>query len=114
MRKLAAQWAHDLAETEFEKVNKVVAELEQMVEWVGSPAPRAEAQHTIGTLVTQTLERPLRADENTLDEPERALRVETPAEADDRLAEMILPEPIDEHARGEWIFRTGDPCLRQR
>ena len=39
----------------------LIAELEQMVEWVGSPAPRAEPQHTVGTLVTQTLERPLRA-----------------------------------------------------
>ncbi len=48
-----------------------------MVEWVGSPAARAKSQHTVGTLVPQILERPLRPDEDTLDDLERAFR-ETP------------------------------------
>src|SRR5258707_5114333 len=56
----------------------LISNLEQMVEHVGSTSPNEEP-HTIGTLVSQVLERPLRPDEVSLDELERAFR-ETPAE----------------------------------
>jgi two-component system chemotaxis sensor kinase CheA len=70
----------------------LIAQLESMVE-------RSGAQHAVGTLTPQVLERPLRPGENSLDELERAFRetlvdppakkpakpapVETPAEHDD-------------------------------
>ena len=52
----------------------LIASLEQMVERVGSAGTRAESQHTVGTLVSQVLERPLRPDEDSLDDLERAFR----------------------------------------
>ena len=54
----------------------LIAELEQMARAVPSRR-RAEPQQTVGTLVPQTLERPLRPGEVSLDELERAFR-ETP------------------------------------
>jgi two-component system, chemotaxis family, sensor kinase CheA len=57
----------------------LISSLERMVERIGWAEPRA-AQHTVGTLVSQVLERPLRSDEDSLDDLERAFR-ETMADA---------------------------------
>jgi two-component system chemotaxis sensor kinase CheA len=89
----------------------LIAELEQMVEWVGSPAPRAEAQHTVGTLVTQTLERPLRADENTLDELERAFR-ETPVDAPAVKPAKPAPAPADAAAKDDDGTKNANQSIR--
>ena len=48
----------------------LISDLERMVQNVGSSG----AQHTVGTLVPQVLERPLRPDEDSLDDLERAFR----------------------------------------
>ncbi len=56
----------------------LIGELERTVERIAAPA----AQQTVGTLAPQTLERPLRPGEDSLDDLERAFReteVETPA-----------------------------------
>ncbi|MGA9193591.1 MAG: hybrid sensor histidine kinase/response regulator [Pseudolabrys sp.] len=58
----------------------LISSLERMVERVGSAGTSAESQHTVGTLVSQVLERPLRPDEDSLDDLERAFR-ETLADA---------------------------------
>jgi len=89
----------------------LIAELEQMVEWVGSPAPRAEAQHTVGTLVTQTLERPLRADENTLDELERAFR-ETPVDPPAVKPAKPAPAPADAAAKDDDGTKNANQSIR--
>jgi two-component system chemotaxis sensor kinase CheA len=52
----------------------LISSLERMVERVGSGGSQAEAEHTVGTLVSQVLERPLRPDEDSLDDLERAFR----------------------------------------
>jgi two-component system chemotaxis sensor kinase CheA len=89
----------------------LIAELEQMVEWVGSPAPRTEAQHTVGTLVTQTLERPLRADENTLDELERAFR-ETPVDPPAVKPAKPAAAPADAPAKDDDGTKNANQSIR--
>ena len=59
----------------------LIRQLEQMVRKVSAPAAAsAPAAQTVGTLVPQTLERPLRPGEVSLDELERVFR-ETPGPA---------------------------------
>jgi two-component system, chemotaxis family, sensor kinase CheA len=48
--------------------------LERMVEQIGSAGTRVEASHAVGKLVSPVLERPLRSDEDLLDDLERAFR----------------------------------------
>ncbi len=52
----------------------LISSLERMVERVGSTGTQEEPAHTFGTLVSQVLERPLRSDEDSLDDLERAFR----------------------------------------
>jgi two-component system, chemotaxis family, sensor kinase CheA len=52
----------------------LISSLERMVERVGSTGTEPETGHTFGTLVSQVLERPLRSDEDSLDDLERAFR----------------------------------------
>jgi two-component system chemotaxis sensor kinase CheA len=52
----------------------LISSLERMVERVGSAGTQEESAHTFGTLVSQVLERPLRSDEDSLDDLERAFR----------------------------------------
>ncbi len=89
----------------------LIAELEQMVEWVGSPAPRAESQHTVGTLVTQTLERPLRPDEDTLDDLERAFR-ETPVDPPAVKPAKPAPAPADAPAKDDDGTKNANQSIR--
>ena len=58
----------------------LISSLERMVERVGSARTHVEAPHTVGTLVSQVLERPLRSDEDSLDDLERAFRETVPDE----------------------------------
>jgi chemotaxis protein histidine kinase CheA len=58
----------------------LISSLERMVERVGSARTRVEAPHTVGTLVSQVQERPLRSDEDSLDDLERAFRETLPDE----------------------------------
>ena len=89
----------------------LIAELEQMVEWVGSPAPRADPQHTVGTLVTQTLERPLRPDEDTLDDLERAFR-ETPVDPPVVKPPKPAPAPVDAPAKDDDGTKNANQSIR--
>jgi two-component system chemotaxis sensor kinase CheA len=57
----------------------LISELDRMVERIGSTAPAAAPQQSIGTLAPQVLERPLRRGEDSLDDLERAFR-ETPVD----------------------------------
>ena len=89
----------------------LIAELEQMVEWVASPTPRAQSQHTVGTLVTQTLERPLRPDEDTLDDLERAFR-ETPVDAPAAKPAKPAPAPADAPAKDDDGTKSANQSIR--
>ncbi len=82
----------------------LISSLEQMVERVSSSAPREKVQYTIGTLVSQVLERPLRPGEDSLDDLERAFR-ETksdspPLKSKPAPAAAESPAKDDESARG--------------
>ena len=89
----------------------LIAELEQMVEWVGSPTPRTEIRHTVGTLVAQTLERPLQPDEDTLDDLERAFR-ETPVDPPAVKPAKPAPAPADAPARDDDGTKNANQSIR--
>src|SRR5919205_1996399 len=72
----------------------LIGELERMA-LAGSAAPKPEPKQAVGTLIAQTLERPLRPGEVSLDELERAFRetqVETVAVPEKPKAEAPKPE----------------------
>ncbi|HEY6023602.1 MAG TPA: hybrid sensor histidine kinase/response regulator [Pseudolabrys sp.] len=89
----------------------LIAELEQMVEWVGSAGPRTEPRQTVGTLVTQVLERPLRPDEDTLDDLERAFR-ETPVDAPAAKPAKPAPAPADAPAKDDDATKGANQSIR--
>ena len=68
----------------------LISDLETMIERVGP----GDAQHTVGTLVPQVLERLLRPDEDTLDELERAFR-QTATEPPVTRSAKPAPAPAD-------------------
>ena len=96
----------------------LISNLEQMVERVGSTAPNAESQHTVGTLVAQVLERPLRPDEVSLDDLERAFR-ETPIDPSLVKSAKSAPaaaDPVvkdDDSAKGNQSIRVTVDTLEQ-
>jgi two-component system, chemotaxis family, sensor kinase CheA len=96
----------------------LIVNLEQMVERVGSPGANAETQYTVGTLVPQVLERPLRPDEVSLDELERAFR-ETPADPPPVKSAKSAPvaaDPVvkdDDGSKGNQSIRVTVDTLEQ-
>ena len=81
----------------------LISSLERMVERVGSAGTRVEARHTVGTLVSQVLERPLRSDEDSLDDLERAFRETTtdaPPTRSKQAAAIGVAAREDEAAKG--------------
>ncbi|MFZ0176009.1 MAG: Hpt domain-containing protein, partial [Pseudolabrys sp.] len=81
----------------------LISSLERMVERVGSARTHVEAPHTVGTLVSQVLERPLRSDEDSLDDLERAFRETLPDEPAIRSGHVPAVEAAakdDEAAKG--------------
>ena len=94
----------------------LISNLERMVDHVGSTGKHAASQHTVGTLVSQVLERTLRPDEDSLDDLERAFR-ETPA--DPPAAKPAKPAPADapakddEAAKGNQSIRVTVDTLEQ-
>jgi two-component system chemotaxis sensor kinase CheA len=88
----------------------LIAELEEMVEGVGSPAARAEP-HTVGTLVTQTLERQLRPGEDSLDDLERAFR-ETPVDPPAAKPAKPAPAPADAPAKDGDGTKSANQSIR--
>ena len=76
----------------------LISSLERMVERVGSAGDQAEAGHTVGTLVSQILERPLQPDENSLDDLERAFR---DTEIDPQLVKSRSAPALDAGAKDD-------------
>ncbi len=89
----------------------LIAGLEQMVESVGSASSRAEPQQTVGTLVTQVLERPLRPDEDSLDDLERAFR-ETPVDLPAAKSAKPAPAPADAAAKDDDVAKGANQSIR--
>ncbi len=76
----------------------LISSLERMVERVGSAGNQAEAEHTVGTLVSQILERPLQPDEDSLDDLERAFR---DTETDPQLVKSRSAPALDAGAKDD-------------
>ena len=88
----------------------LIFSLERMVERVGQSGPRAESQHTVGTLVPQVLERPLRPDEDTLDDLERAFRdtvADPPA-----IKSKTAPASTDATAKDDELAKGANQSIR--
>ncbi len=96
----------------------LISNLERMVDHVGSTGKHAASQHTVGTLVSQVLERTLRPDEDSLDDLERAFR-ETPADPPAAKPAKPAPAPADapakddEAAKGNQSIRVTVDTLEQ-
>jgi two-component system, chemotaxis family, sensor kinase CheA len=88
----------------------LISSLERMVERVGSAGARVEAQHTVGTLVAQVLERPLRSDEDSLDDLERAFR-ETMAGAPP-IKSRHAPAAADAPAKDDEAAKGANQSIR--
>ncbi len=85
----------------------LIADLERMVEKVGSAAPPAASQQSIGTLTPQVLERPLRPGEDSLDDLERAFR-ETPVER----PPVKLASPPDHPIKDDDTAKAANQSIR--
>ena len=89
----------------------LISDLEHMVERVGSGGAQAEPQHTVGTLTPQVLERPLRLDEDSLDDLERAFRqtaVEPPAAKPAKTADAAVKDDEAAKSANQSIRVTVD------
>ncbi|MBI2716414.1 MAG: hybrid sensor histidine kinase/response regulator [Rhizobiales bacterium] len=86
----------------------LIADLERMVERVGSSAAPAAPKKAVGTLAPQVLERPLRPGEDSLDDLERAFR-ETPV--DPPVVKHAKPAPADA-AKDDAAAKGGHQSIR--
>src|SRR5689334_11103497 len=81
----------------------LISNLERMVERAGPAGLRVETQSAVGTLTPQVLERPLRPDEDALDDLERAFRataVEAPPAKAARPSPAEASNKEDDSAKG--------------
>jgi len=88
----------------------LIFSLERMVERVGAVGKRPESQHTVGTLISQVLERPLRPDDDSLDDLERAFR-ETLADAP-VVKPKSAPAPADGAAKDDEVAKGANQSIR--
>ncbi|HXZ46041.1 MAG TPA: chemotaxis protein CheA, partial [Pseudolabrys sp.] len=89
----------------------LISDLEHMVERVGSGDAQAKPQHTVGTLIPQVLERPLRPDEDSLDDLERAFRqtaVEPPVVKPAKAADAAVKDDEPAKSANQSIRVTVD------
>ncbi|MGH6684522.1 MAG: hybrid sensor histidine kinase/response regulator [Pseudolabrys sp.] len=91
----------------------LISGLERMVEKIAPSTGPAVTRHTVGTLIPQVLERPLRPGEVSLDELERAFR-ETAV--DTSPARPARPAPIEasakDSAKDDDSTKTGGQSIR--
>jgi len=89
----------------------LIIDLEKMVDRVGSAESRAEPEQTVGKLVSQVLERPLRPDEDTLDDLERAFR-NTPVDPPTAKVAKSVPPAAEVSAKDEDNGKNGNQSIR--
>jgi two-component system chemotaxis sensor kinase CheA len=87
----------------------LISNLERMVERVGSANTRFEPQRAVGTLVSQVLERPLRPDENSLDDLERAFRGTT---TEPPTTKKSAASPADAVAKDDEAGKGANQSIR--
>ncbi len=87
----------------------LISNLERMVERVGPADVRQKPNSAVGTLIPQVLERPLRPDEDTLDDLERAFRgtaVEAPP------AKAAKPSPAEASNKEDDSAKGANQSIR--
>ncbi len=87
----------------------LISDLERMVERVAPSSAPAAPRHTVGTLIPQVLERPLRPGEVSLDELERVFRetaVDIPS------AKPAKPASAEAVAKDEDLAKAGGQSIR--
>ena len=89
----------------------LIANLERMVERVGAGGARPGPQHTVGKLVSQVLERPLREDEDTLDELERAFR-DTAVDAPSVKSAKPVSGSVDAAVKDDEAGKSANQSIR--
>ncbi|HEX3708751.1 MAG TPA: hybrid sensor histidine kinase/response regulator [Pseudolabrys sp.] len=87
----------------------LISDLKRMVERVVSDAAPATVPHTVGTLTPQVLERRLRADEDSLDDLERAFR-ETSVEP--RAAKPSKPASPEVNGKDDEGVKIANQSIR--
>jgi len=84
--------------------NDLIISLEGMVDRISVGGAKPESEHSVGTLVHQVLERPLREGEDTLDDLERAFRntaIEVEPAKSPRLAATAVDAAVKEDETGK-------------
>ena len=82
----------------------LITSLEGMVDRISVGGAKPESEHSVGTLVHQVLERPLREGEDTLDDLERAFRntaIEVEPTKSPKLAATIVDAAVKEDETGK-------------
>jgi two-component system chemotaxis sensor kinase CheA len=89
----------------------LITSLEDMVARINVGGAKPESEHSVGTLVHQVLERPLREGEDTLDDLERAFR-NTAIEAEPVKSSKPAASAVDAAVRDDETSRSANQSIR--
>jgi len=89
----------------------LIINLEGMVDRISVGGAKPESEHSVGTLVHQVLERPLRADEDTLDDLERAFR-KTAIEVEPAKAPKPATNAVDAVVKEDETGKSANQSIR--
>src|SRR5690349_8351481 len=89
----------------------LITSLEGMVDRISVGGAKPENEHSVGTLVHQVLERPLREDEDTLDDLERAFR-NTAAEAEPAKSSKPASAAVDAAVKDDETSKSASQSIR--
>ncbi|HET8546072.1 MAG TPA: hybrid sensor histidine kinase/response regulator [Pseudolabrys sp.] len=91
--------------------NDLITSLEGMVDRISVGGAKPENEHSVGTLVHQVLERPLRDGEDTLDDLERAFR-NTATEAEPAKSSQPAAIAVDAAVREDETGKSANQSIR--
>ncbi|HEY8274111.1 MAG TPA: hybrid sensor histidine kinase/response regulator [Pseudolabrys sp.] len=89
----------------------LIISLEGMVDRISVGGAKPESEHSVGTLVHQVLERPLREGEDTLDDLERAFR-NTAIEAEPTKSPKLVATAVDAAAKEDETGKSANQSIR--
>jgi len=89
----------------------LIASLEGMVDRISVGGAKPESEHSVGTLVHQVLERPLREGEDTLDDLERAFR-NTATEAEPAKSPKPAASAVDAAVKEDETGKSANQSIR--
>src|SRR5690349_10617220 len=89
----------------------LITSLEGMVDRISAGGAKPEGEHSVGTLVHQVLERPLRKDEDTLDDLDRAFR-NTGIEGESVKSPKAATVPVDAAAKDDETGKSANQSIR--